>query len=174
MPARAKALVVGVQDSRTIEVVIEGQPLSRVFVVRLLGVEPPLLTDPWAGVAYDWLAQEVGRQAVTLESDAVERDAQGNLLRYVWREGLMVNVTMVQMGLATASEDATDLTYSADLLEAQANAQNAERGVWGPPPTATPTSVTPAASLTATHVTTATLVATQTPTVTVESSSSPQ
>jgi len=153
--------------------VIEGQPLSRLFVVRLLGVEPPLLSDPWAGVAFDWLAQEVGRQVVTLESDAVERDAQGNLLRYVWKEGLMVNVTMVQMGLATASEGAMDLNYSTDLLDAQTNAQDAERGLWGPPPTATPTPVTPAASLTATQVPTTTLVATQTPTVASESTSVP-
>ena len=166
-------MVIGIQDSRTIEVVIEGQPLSRVFVVRLLGVEPPLLSDPWTGVAFEWLAQELGRQVVTLESDAVERDAQGNLLRYVWKEGLMVNVTMVQMGLATAAKDTMDLNYSTDLLDAQTSAQDAERGLWGPPPTATATPATPAASLTATQVPTTTLVATQTPTVALESTSAP-
>jgi micrococcal nuclease len=165
-------LVVGIQDSRTIEVVIEGQPLSRVFVVRLLGVEPPLLSDPWAGVAFEWLGQEVVRQVVVLESDEVERDAQGNLLRYVWKEGLMVNVTMVRQGLATASEDAAYLDYSADLLDAQSSAKIDERGLWGPAPTTTPTS-TPATTLTTTQVLTVTLVATQTPTATVRSTASP-
>jgi mannan endo-1,4-beta-mannosidase len=172
LPARTKGLVVGIQDSRTIEVVIEGQPLSRVFVVRLLGIEPPLLSDPWAGVAVEWLTQELGRQVVVLESDKVERDAQGNLLRYVWKEGLMVNVTMVQMGLANASEDAADLNYSTDLLDAEASARNAERGLWGPPPTATPT-LTPTATLTTTQVLTATLAGTQTTTATPRPTSSP-
>lgn len=173
LPARTKGLVVGIQDSRTIEVVIEGQPLSRVFVVRLLGVEPPLLSDPWAGVAVEWLTQEVGRKIVVLESDEMERDAQGNLLRYVWKEGLMVNVAMVRLGLAAASEDAADLNYSADLLDAQANARNAERGLWGPPPTPTPTPITPTATLTTTQVLTTTLIATQTPTATLKPTSSP-
>jgi len=170
LPARSKGLVVGIQDSRTIEVVIEGQPISRVFVVRLLGIEPPLLSDPWAGVAVEWLTQEVGRQVVVLESDELEQDDQGNLLRFVWKEGLMVNVTMVQMGLATASEEATDLNYSADLLDTEASARNAARGLWGPPPT-TPT-MTPTATLTTTQALTATLVATQTSTATLRPTSS--
>jgi endonuclease YncB( thermonuclease family) len=172
LPGRSKGLVVGIQDSRTIEVVIEGQPISRVFVVRLLGIEPPLLSDPWAGVAVEWLTQEIGRQVVVLESDKLEQDDQGNLLRYVWKEGLMINVTMVQMGLATASEEARDLNYSADLLDAEASARNAKRGLWGPPPTTTPT-LTSTATLTTTQVPTATLVATQTPTVTLRPTSSP-
>ncbi len=172
LPARTKALVVGIQDSRTIEVVIEGQPLSRVFVVRLLGIEPPLLSDPWAGVAVEWLGHEVGRQVVVLESNELERDAQGNLLRYVWKEGLMINVTMVQMGLATALEDPMDLNYSADLLDAEASARNAKRGLWGPPPTPTPT-LTLTATLTTTQVLTATLAATQTSTATLVPTSSP-
>jgi endonuclease YncB( thermonuclease family) len=177
LPARTKALVVGIQDSRTIEVVIEGQPPSQVFVVRLLGVEPPLLSDPWAGIAYEWLAKEIGREVVVLESDKVERDEQGNLLRYVWKEGLMVNVAMMQRGLATTSEDAAKLNYSVDLLDAQSNASSAGRGLWGPAPTPTPTPFTPTATLTTTQVLTAaltgTLAATQTPSATSESASSP-
>jgi len=172
LPVRTKGLVVGIQDSRTIEVVIEGQPLSRVFVVRLLGIEPPLLSNPWAGVAVEWLTQELGRQVVVLESDGMERDTQGNLLRYVWKEGLMVNVTMVQMGLAIASGDATDLNYSTDLLDAETSASNAERGLWGPPPTPT-TILTPTATLTTTQALTATLITTQTPTATLKPTSSP-
>ncbi len=172
LPARSKGLVVGIQDSRTIEVVIEGQPLSRVFVVRLLGIEPPLLSDPWAGVAVEWLGHEVGRQVVVLESDELERDDQGNLLRYVWKEGMMVNVRMVQMGLATASEEARDLSYGADLRDAEANARKAEQGLWGPPPTPTPI-MTPTVTLTTTRILTATLIGTQTPTATPRPTSSP-
>lgn len=172
LPARTKALVVGIQDSRTIEVVIEGQPISRVFVVRLLGIEPPLLSDPWAGVAVEWLTHEIGRQVAVLESDELEQDDQGNLLRYAWKEGLMINVTMVQMGLATASEDAADLNYSADLLDAEASARNAKRGLWGPPPTPTPT-LTPTTTLTTTQALTATLAGAQTPAGTPRPTSSP-
>jgi endonuclease YncB( thermonuclease family) len=84
----------------------------------------------------------------------------------------MVNVTMVRQGLATASEDAADLDYSADLLDAQSSARNDERGLWGPPPTSAPT-LTPTATLTTTQVLTASLVATQTPTATLKPTSSP-
>jgi endonuclease YncB( thermonuclease family) len=166
LPARAKALVVGIQDSRTIEVLMEEQPASRGFIVRLLGVEPPLLSDPWATVAVDWLAREVGRKVVVLESDQMERDSQGNLLRYVWKEGRMVNATMVQLGLATTSETVNTLRYGADLLDAQADAQDTKRGLWGPPPTATPTRISVTVTLTTTQIPTDTLVETPTPATT--------
>ena len=173
LPARARAYVIGIQDSHTLEVVIENQPLSQVFLVRLLGVEAPLLSDPWAGVAVEWLAQEVGRQVVVLESDEMERDAQGNLLRYMWKKGRMVNVTMVQLGLATASDDGADLNYRSDLLAAQADARKAERGLWGPPPTLTPTPITPTATLITTKTPTVSLSATKIPTPTSVPTTSP-
>jgi endonuclease YncB( thermonuclease family) len=170
--------VVDVEDSRTIGVFIDGQPMNRGFIVRLLGVDPPSLTDPWYPVAIEWLTQEIKFLVVVLESDEnqEERDAQGSLLRYVWKEGRMLNVEMVGLGLATVSEDVSDLAYSEDLLEAQAKAQAAERGLWGPPPTATPT-ITYTATLTGTQTPTLTLTimqtvpltATQTPTATVVS-----
>jgi endonuclease YncB( thermonuclease family) len=164
-------LVVNIQDSHTLDVLIDGQPANRIFTIRLLGVEPPLLSDPWANVAVEWLAKELSRQIVVLESGAVERDPQGNLLRYVWRERRMVNVTLVQLGLATASEDVAGLRYSADLLAAQADAQAAGRGLWGPPPTATP-AATPVVPLTAITAT-VTITVTQTPTATLSPTFTP-
>ncbi len=152
---------------------IVDQPISQGFVVRLLGVESPLLSDPWTGVAVEWLTQEVGRQMVVLESDGGERDAQGNLLRYVWKKGHMVNVTMVQLGLATASDNVATLRFGVDLLDAQADAQIAKRGLWGPPPTRTPTPVIATATLTETQTNTATLVMTETPAATLAPTPTP-
>ncbi len=165
LPARSKAIVVGVQDAYTLDVLIEGQPASRVFSVRLVGVERPLLSNPWSTPAVEWLTKEVTRQVVVLESDNAERDDQGNLLRYVWKGGRMVNVTMVQLGLLTASPNAGDLRYGADLLAAQADAQSARRGIWGPPPeaTATPGSLP---TITATVAITVTPMVTPSPTST--------
>jgi endonuclease YncB( thermonuclease family) len=144
-------MVISIQDSRTFEALIEGQPLNQVFRVRLLGVEAPLLSDPWNEVALNWLAHELERQVVILESGERDRDAQGNLLRYVWKEGRMVNVAMVQLGLAIASENAATLNFGADLLDAQGNAHNAGRGLWGPPPTTIPTPLTVTPTITATE-----------------------
>ncbi len=165
LPARSKALVVNVQDAYTLEVVLDGQPVNRIFSVRLVGVERPLLSDPWSTAAMEWLSKEVIRQVVVLESDATERDAQGNLLRYVSKDGRMVNVTMVQLGLLTASPDAGALRYGPDLLAAQANAQAARRGMWGPPPEAT-TTPGPLPAITATVAITVTPTATLSPTLT--------
>jgi len=152
LPARNKALVVDVQDAYTLEVLMDGQPANRIFSVRLVGVERPLLSDPWSAPAVEWLTKEVTRQVVVLESDKAERDAQGNLLRYVWKGGRMVNVTMIQLGLLTASPGAGDLRYGADLLAAQADAQSARRGLWGPPPetTAVPAAITATVAMTVT------------------------
>ncbi len=165
LPARSKALVVDVQDAYTLEVVMDGQPVSRIFSVRLAGVERPLLSDPWSVPAVEWLTREVTRQVVVLESDKTERDGQGNLLRYVWKGSRMVNVTMVQLGLLIASPNAGDLRYGADLLAAQADAQSARRGMWGPPPEAT-TTPGPLPTITATIVITMTPMATLSPTST--------
>jgi endonuclease YncB( thermonuclease family) len=183
LPERTKALVVGIQDSRTLEVLIEGQPVSRIFTVRLLGIESPLLSDPWSKVAFDWLARETGRQVVVLERDQVEYDAQGNLLRYVWQQGRMINVTMVQLGLATATDNVAALRFGTDLLEAQADARQARRGLWGPAPTPTPTQVSRSATLTttqtltttpqATPIFTTTLTTTQAPTHTLTPAANP-
>jgi endonuclease YncB( thermonuclease family) len=165
-------------------VLIDGQPIGRGYIVRLLGIEPPLLSDPWNQVAVEWLTDEIELKVVVLESDEEgdERDAQNNLLRYVWKEGQMVNVQMVQLGLATASEDMSALGYSDDLLSAQAEAQAAERGLWGPPPTLTPTplitvtttiSGTQAPTVTLTTTLTATFSLTQTPATTITPSPTP-
>jgi endonuclease YncB( thermonuclease family) len=173
LPDRTKALVVGIQDSRTLEVLIEGQSASHIYTVRLLGTESPSLSDPWSKVAFDWLAQQTGRQVVVLERDEREYDAQGNLLRYVWHQGRLINVTLVQLGLASVSENAASLRYGTDLLEAEADARGARRGLWGPAPTATPTQVRRTATMTATQTLTTTphatqaLTATLTPTQTV-------
>ena len=166
LPARTRGLVIGIQDSHTIEVLIEDQPISQVFTVRLIGVNPPLLSNPWNSVAHEWLTHEITRKVVVLESDKRERDPQGNLLRYVWMGGRMVNVTIVQLGLATASQDVPGLSYSADLLEAQMQAQEAGRGLWGPPPTPTPTPLAATVTLTTTQALTGTSVVMHTPTIT--------
>jgi endonuclease YncB( thermonuclease family) len=165
LPARTKALVVDVQDAYTLEVLMDGQPVSRIFSVRLLGVERPLLSDPWAAPAVEWLTKEVTRQLVVLESDEVERDVQGNLLRYVWKGGRMVNVTMVQLGLLSASPGAGGLRFGADLLAAQVDARSARRGMWGPPPEAT-AMPGPLPTITATVAITTTPTATVLPTST--------
>ncbi len=150
LPPRTKALVVGIQDSYTIEVLIEGEAIDRGFPVRLLGIEPPLLSDPWSEVALNWLAREIERHVVVLERDEEEQDTQGNLLRYVWYEGHMINVRLVQLGLASISENVESLHFGADLQKAEADARGAQRGMWGPPPTPTPTRVT--ATLPATQI----------------------
>jgi endonuclease YncB( thermonuclease family) len=71
------------------------------------------------------------------------------------------------MGLATAAEDAALLRFGEDLLAAQADARSAERGLWGPAPTLTPTRVVSTPTLTtptllSTLVLTATTAATST------------
>jgi len=129
-----EASVTNVVDGDTIDVLINGRELR----VRYIGIDTPETVDPRRPVeCFGREASERNRQlvegrAVGLEPDVSETDQFGRLLRYVWVDGRMVNVTLVEEGYATASAFPPDVRYAEKFaaLEAQARAEG--RGLWGP------------------------------------------
>jgi len=134
-PESVKAQVVEVVDGDTINVSIDSQE----YAVRYIGVNAPETHHPEKGV--EWMGPEatranedlVGGQTVYLEKDVSETDRYGRLLRYVYRpDGTFVNAALVRQGYAHASAYPPDVSRQEQLRDAQREARDAERGLWGP------------------------------------------
>ena len=125
-------------DSRTVASVADGDTLSLAdgARVRLVQIDAPEL----GGECYSRAAARELRRltpvgaSVSLEADrrldAVDR--YGRLLRYVWRNGVNVNLELVRRGAATVwLYDGDRGKYAARLLAAARQARAERRGVWG-------------------------------------------
>ena len=77
--------------------------------------------------------------AVTLEADARldDKDRYGRLLRYVWRDGVNVNLELVRRGAAAPYFYRGDRgRFASQLLAAALDARAHRRGLWGACPRA--------------------------------------
>jgi endonuclease YncB( thermonuclease family) len=139
---------VGRQRARVLRV-WDGQSalLEGGMTVRYLGVQaPPAGTfgrpsTPGGIAAAQRNADLVEGKEVELEQDVTEVDGDGQLPRYVWVDGEMVNKELLAAGLVQAAVADPDLRYQEDLLAAEREAWEARRGVWVNAPTMTRTLV---------------------------------
>ena len=130
------ATVVRVVDGDTIRVLLDGVEER----VRYIGIDTPELSHPTLGVepfgpeASAFNEQLVGGRLLCLEGDVSDRDRFGRLLRYAWLEdGTMVNVRLLEAGLATVATFPPDVKYVESLLlPAQRAAAESARGLWAP------------------------------------------
>ncbi|MCH8205920.1 MAG: thermonuclease family protein [Chloroflexi bacterium] len=127
-----EARVVGVVDGATIEVDIGGQ----LFRVRYLGVEiaQPAQSDA-PSLSQEALAFNrflVEGRTVEIERGSTEADSAGNLLRYVYVDGEMVNKALLTNGYATVSNFPGDFEYKMEFLAAEEKAKASARGIWAP------------------------------------------
>jgi micrococcal nuclease len=146
------ASVVRVVDGDTIVVSIGGRDER----LRYIGVDTPETVDPNSPVG--WMGPEataanrelVERREVVLEKDVSEVDRFDRLLRYVWlREPtgwLLVNAELLRRGYAQVVTYPPDVKYVELYLDAQAEARDAGRGLWGAAPPAAPPLAQPSAS----------------------------
>lgn len=136
--------MVDVVDGDTIKVRIGGI----ISTVRYIGMDTPETVKP--GTPVQWMGPEAsaanrslvdGRQVV-LEKDVSEVDRYGRLLRFVWldRPGgwLLVNAELVRLGFASVSTYPPDVGYVDQLLDAQREARDADRGLWNATPAPAP------------------------------------
>jgi endonuclease YncB( thermonuclease family) len=150
LPTLAAAAVAAVQfvapitrsDPVLVRTVIDGDTIDVVSVgrVRLLGVDAPELgrgfdtAAPFGQEARDRLRALVLHRWIRLEQEGARLDVYNRHLAYVVREdGLFVNAVLVREGLARVSAR-TPLTRLGELKNAEAEAQNFRRGMWGATP----------------------------------------
>ena len=109
--------------------------------IRLVQVDAPEpRTECWGEEAAQELAEVVPPgTSVQLERDPGldDRDRFGRLLRYVTRDGGLVNLALVERGAAAPYFFRGERGRHADeLLEAGRSARDARRGLWGGCPSA--------------------------------------
>lgn len=125
-------------DEAVIKRVIDGDTveLESGERVRLIGVDTPESVKPAAPV--ECLAKEASAytreylegKRVGLERDISDRDRFGRLLRYVWLGDVLFNQQLTLDGMARVVTYPPDVKYHGQLLDAQAQAQEREVGLW--------------------------------------------
>ena len=124
------ALVVQVVDGDTLV-------LAGGIKVRVLGIDAPEMerdgqpADFLAHKAKATLAELTLDRTVSLSYDRLRYDHYGRLLAYLFLpDHTLVNAELVRRGLAWVYFIAPNLRYQKDLLTAQQEAIEAQRGVW--------------------------------------------
>ncbi len=129
MPADS-VLVKRVVDGDTIE-------LESGEKVRYIGINTPETVDARKPVqcfgkeASEYNKNLVEGEAVNLVKDISNVDRYGRLLRYVYlKNGIFVNLKLVQEGYAYAATFPPDVRYSQLFKNAAAEAESNKRGLW--------------------------------------------
>jgi micrococcal nuclease len=130
------------ESTYMVERVVDGDTLllTNKARVRLLGVDTPETVkpdhpvEPWGPEATDFTRQFLVDGQVRLELGHERKDDYGRWLAFVWVDDRLLNEELVRAGLSPA------VTYSLRsppmkrrLLAAQAEAEEARRGIWSQP-----------------------------------------
>jgi len=129
------AEVRSITDGDTVRVDLEGGAEDQ--PVRYIGIDTPEKEgspdgpEPFGDEATARNAELVKSERVCLERDVSETDRYGRLLRYVWLEDQrLVNLLLVEEGLAEAVEFRPDVKRQDDLDAAEERAKKANLGIW--------------------------------------------
>ncbi|MGB6837498.1 MAG: thermonuclease family protein [Dehalococcoidia bacterium] len=107
------------------------------LTVHYIGINAPEMRGPdEPSECYGAEARERNRELVEgkvaqLERDMAHEDGDGQVLRYVYVDGRMLNEILLREGYARASVHPPDLRYADVLLAAQQEAGELSRGLWG-------------------------------------------
>ncbi len=126
--------VISVVDGDTIKVNYQGKLTS----VRLIGVNTPETVDPRKSVecfgleASNFLKNKLANQTVTLVADPSQtnRDKYDRLLRYVYLDGVDINLEIIQNGYGYEYTYNVPYVKQSEYKQAQVAASAAGRGLW--------------------------------------------
>jgi len=106
--------------------------------IRLLSINTPEVdglhkrAEEGGDVAKRWLIKRLKNTRVRLEFDTEKKDKYGRLLAYVFSEDKThLNLELVRLGLASVNLYPPSLKYAHELITAQRQAEQAQRGIWG-------------------------------------------
>lgn len=105
--------------------------------VRLLSINTPEISsryreaEPGGIEARDWLINQLAENQVYLQYDTEKRDRYDRLLAYAWSpSGVFLNEELLKQGLAALTLQPPNLQYADQLIAAQQQAINRQRGLW--------------------------------------------
>lgn len=119
------ALVTRIVDGDTIHVNINGTDET----IRLLGINTPEKNKPYYQEAKDFLKKEIENKSIEILRDTEDTDRYDRKLRYIFYNNQLINVEIVQEGLATTFM-LEGLKYKDKLINAEKFARNNEIALW--------------------------------------------
>lgn len=119
------ATVTWIYDGDTVEVEQSG----RFEDIRLVGINAPDSGECYYAEALEFLIDEIKGGQVELSLDG--RDQFDRTLAYVWADTTLVNLDLVERGLAIATTPHPDDVYGPLLVEAEEQARADATGLWG-------------------------------------------
>lgn len=139
IPDDVLATVVDVIDGDTIAVVMPGDTFRKAYLIRYLNIDAPPrdLSNPWGIVAYEKNRDLTQLKVVRLVRGQTELDEDGNLLRHVYLGNSLLNLFLVEQGLAEAAISQPEAEFVAEIQAAETKARSNKLGLWGPNPTPT-------------------------------------
>ena len=129
-----KTIVTRVVDGDTVDISPSVEGFSR---VRMIGMDTPEThfgTQPYGKEASEFAQRRLEGKDVVLELDVQKRDPYGRLLAYVrLPDGRMFNQVLLEEGYAQVATFPPNVRYVDRFKEAQQDARENERGLWGLP-----------------------------------------
>lgn len=125
--AADEAHVVRVIDGVTIEVEQGGES----HLIRYLGVAIPTDADPTGAVEFNRFL--VAGRSVVIAADDGRIDSDGANLRYVFIDGEMANLKLLNSGWAVVADFPTTFNRIEEFLKAESEARFDGRGMWSAP-----------------------------------------
>jgi len=98
--------------------------------IRLLGINTPEKEEFYHDEATEFLKNMIENKTVEVESDIIDTDRYGRLLRYIFLGDKFINSEMVKNGFAHVYLTNYNLRYRDKLLNAQEYAKIHEFGIW--------------------------------------------
>lgn len=104
------------------------------FPVRFLGIDTPESTyrfDPWGKSASAFTCDKLTNASViVLESDGELTDGNGRYLAWIWYDGRLLNLELIEQAYSVA-KGAAGLRYEQTIYDAEIKTQPTKRRVWG-------------------------------------------
>ncbi|MCK5867230.1 MAG: thermonuclease family protein, partial [Mycoplasmataceae bacterium] len=104
------------------------------FPVRFLGIDTPESTyrfDPWGKSASEFTCDKLTNATViVLESDGELTDGNGRYLAWIWYDGRLLNLELIEEAYSVA-KGAAGLKYEQTIYDAEIKTQPTKRRVWG-------------------------------------------
>ena len=104
------------------------------FAVRFLGIDTPESTyrfDPWGKSASTFTCDKLtSASVIVLESDGERTDGNGRYLAWVWYDGRLLNLELIEQAYSVA-KGAADSKYEQTIYDAEFKTQPTKRRVWG-------------------------------------------
>lgn len=107
---------------------------SNSFAVRFLGIDTPESTyrfDAWGKAASDYTCDKLtNANEIVLESDGDRMDGNERYLAWVWYDGRLLNLELVEQAYSSSKASITG-KYESYLYQAELYAQQTKKRVWG-------------------------------------------